>query len=188
MEKKESKRCKKTLNILRIAATDKENLTSKVTHKKTDAIKNKGIKLQTGKRFKKNINTNETEMQVKDKISKTKPDNSTKSDTVLPSDLIIDNPSENYWQNLAESQAKALNSALKENVDLHNKLNELEYENSRLKAMLDEAKSLVEVLTEMIEQNDDEANGNNKEDSTFNETKEFSSDSDPEEMSFQSSI
>lgn len=49
----------------------------------------RGIKLQTGKRFKKNINTNETEMQVKDKISKTKPDNSTKSDTVLPSDLII---------------------------------------------------------------------------------------------------
>lgn len=40
----------------------------------------------------------------------------------------------------------------------------------------------------MIEQNDDEANGNNKEDSTFNETKELSSDSDPEEMSFQSSI
>lgn len=63
---------------------------------------------------------------------------------------VLDNPSENYWQNLAESRAKALDSALKENVDLHNKLNELEYENSRLKAMLDEAKSLVEVLTVSI--------------------------------------
>lgn len=54
---------------------------------------------------------------------------------------------EKSWQNLAECDRAALNSALSENRDLHNRITELEHENIRLKVLLSEAKSLVEVLT-----------------------------------------
>lgn len=61
--------------------------------------------------------------------------------------IIPDSPSEKYWEELAESRRLALEAALKENENLHNKLSEIEYENSKLKEMYNEACNLVQVLT-----------------------------------------
>ncbi|EEB15393.1 Geminin, putative [Pediculus humanus corporis] len=166
------KKSKKTPNILRIAARDKENLTSKISKEKSSLnINNKESENLIVKRIKKNDDLNNSECRIKknNKIKKIIPKKS--NSNITESDLTSDTPSENYWQKLAESYRTALDAALKENVNLHNsvnelsnKVNELEYENTRLKALHDEAKALVEVLTEMIEKNDDEIDEDDEED------------------------
>lgn len=60
-------------------------------------------------------------------------------------------PSEGYWKVLAEKRRVALDISLKENEDLHEKIESLEEELVIARAMLDESKNLVEVLTEMIQ-------------------------------------
>lgn len=60
-------------------------------------------------------------------------------------------PSEGYWKVLAEKRRVALDLSLKENEELHDKVVSLEEELTIARAMLDESKNLVEVLTEMIQ-------------------------------------
>lgn len=60
-------------------------------------------------------------------------------------------PSESYWKVLAEKRRIALDVSLKENEELHEKVTSLEEELVIARAMLDESKNLVEVLTEMIQ-------------------------------------
>lgn len=60
-------------------------------------------------------------------------------------------PSEGYWKVLAEKRRVALDISLKENEELHEKIGSLEEELVIARAMLDESKNLVEVLTEMIQ-------------------------------------
>lgn len=64
-------------------------------------------------------------------------------------------PSENYWKGLAEQRRIALENSLRENEELHHKIDNLEEELSIARQMIDESKSLVEVLTEMIQDNND---------------------------------
>lgn len=61
-------------------------------------------------------------------------------------------PSESYWKVLAEKRRVALDISLKENEELHGKIESLEEELVIARAMLDESKNLVEVLTEMIQE------------------------------------
>lgn len=58
-----------------------------------------------------------------------------------------DAPSEKYWQHLAEARRRALEDSLCENEALHKELNVTN-------EMLDQARGLVEVLKEMLEENE----------------------------------
>lgn len=71
-------------------------------------------------------------------------------------DLTTDGePSEHYWKGLAEQRRIALEHSLRENEELHNKVVNLEEELNIARQMIDESKNLVEVLTEMIQDNND---------------------------------
>lgn len=63
-------------------------------------------------------------------------------------------PSEGYWKTLAEKRRIALDVSLKENEELHEKVASLEEELEISRAMVEESKNLVEVLTEMIQETD----------------------------------
>lgn len=69
-----------------------------------------------------------------------------------------DEPREFYWQTLAEKRRAALEISLKENEELHDRIVLLEEELSTSRVMLDETKNLVEVLTEMLDENNDSGN------------------------------
>lgn len=56
------------------------------------------------------------------------------------------NPSENYWQLLAERRRVALADTLEENKTLRQRIEKLKEENHEYKEMLDETKTLIEVL------------------------------------------
>lgn len=61
-------------------------------------------------------------------------------------DLTADEPSENYWRITAEKREEALNNSLQENARLQDKVHNLEEENRICKEMLNESKSLINVL------------------------------------------
>lgn len=67
-----------------------------------------------------------------------------------------DGPSEQYWEVLAERRRLALEESLAENMELYEKVNSLEEELSLSKEMLQEARNLVEVLTEMLQEGEAE--------------------------------
>lgn len=56
---------------------------------------------------------------------------------------------------LAEKRRVALDVSLKENEELHDKVSNLEEELNISRAMLDESRNLVEVLTEMIQETEE---------------------------------
>lgn len=60
--------------------------------------------------------------------------------------LAIAGPSENYWEVLAERRRIALEDALEDNRELIGRVEKLEEENRIYKDMLEESRSLVEVL------------------------------------------
>lgn len=60
--------------------------------------------------------------------------------------LAIAGPSENYWEVLAERRRMALEDALEDNKELTERVEKLEEENRIYKEMLEESRSLVEVL------------------------------------------
>ncbi|KAI4503254.1 hypothetical protein M0802_001476 [Mischocyttarus mexicanus] len=62
-------------------------------------------------------------------------------------------PSENYWQVIAERRRIALDDTLDENKRLHDYIESLQEENRLCNEMLNETRTLVEVLQEMIEEN-----------------------------------
>lgn len=66
-------------------------------------------------------------------------------------------PSEHYWKGLAEQRRVALEVSLKENEELHNKIENLEEELTIARQMIDESKNLVEVLTEMIQEGNNDS-------------------------------
>ena len=88
----------------------------------------------------------------------------------------IDGPSEKYWEILAEKRRIGLTETLKENEELHNKVDTLEQELNDSRKMLDEARNLIEILTEMLQENEEETNPTEDEVSTYedahNETPE----------------
>ncbi|XP_030375221.1 uncharacterized protein LOC115624610 [Scaptodrosophila lebanonensis] len=59
---------------------------------------------------------------------------------------------ENYYKRLAETRREALETTLKENQHLHERIEGLEEEMGTLRKELDEAKCLVEMLKEIIDE------------------------------------
>ena len=96
------------------------------------------------------------------------------SSSVSVEDLTSDAVSQNYWEGLAEQRRIALESALKENQELH-VLNEglrkrvtlLEEENRIAKEMLTESETLVDVLKEMLVDADETADENSLIDNSY---------------------
>lgn len=70
-------------------------------------------------------------------------------------DLTCDaGPSEHYWETLAERRRVALEKALKENEQLHERISLLEQENEQYKVLLDEAKTVIETFQEIMAEPD----------------------------------
>lgn len=78
---------------------------------------------------------------------------------IIEEDLTTEGePSEGYWKTLAEKRRVALDISLKENEELHEKVESLEEELTLSREMLQESKNLVELLTEIIQERDAGAN------------------------------
>lgn len=88
--------------------------------------------------------------------SQTSPTLSPASKQVTVEDLTSDNVSEHYWEALAEKRRAALEESLTENQELYERIATLEDELNQSKTLLAETRSLVEVLTEMLEEKDEE--------------------------------
>ncbi|XP_011259001.1 geminin [Camponotus floridanus] len=146
------KETRKPLQILQPAATDKKILVGgdkvfRSTKQKQLKEKTKGNMAKTKKDAKsKKVTTENKAIQ-----------------TVREEELMIEsedltsiaNPSENYWQLLAERRRVALADTLGENKTLRQCIEKLKEENREYKEMLDETKTLIEVLQEEIETKDD---------------------------------
>nr|XP_014092794.2 geminin isoform X2 [Bactrocera oleae] len=77
--------------------------------------------------------------------------------TITAEDLTSEEkPGELYWEHLAEKRREALEETLKENQHLHERIEGLEAELDTSRQMLEEARNLVEVLTEMLNENEAE--------------------------------
>lgn len=90
--------------------------------------------------------------------SQTSPTVEATSKNVTAADLTSDNVGENYWEILAEKRRAALEESLTENQELYERIATLEDELNQSKNMLTETRNLVEVLTEMLEEKEDDAN------------------------------
>ncbi|XP_046830253.1 geminin-like isoform X1 [Vespa crabro] len=140
-----------SLHVLQPAATDKENLVGAGRMFKADLpLKNalkKDIK-NTSEKPKKGCTTRK-KIVYKHKAVQTDRGEKIKIEV---EDLTSEaGPSENYWEVLAERRRIALDDALEENKELHERVSKLQEENRLCKEMLDETRALVEVLQEMIE-------------------------------------
>ncbi|XP_014282143.1 geminin [Halyomorpha halys] len=136
-EKKVVKGQRRTLRPLQKAAGDKENLVGAGL----------STKQMPGKEVK------EVTIVVSDSkvIRKIKTNKSNGKPVITEEDLTSeDGPSEGYWEILAERRRVALDAALKENEELHQRIALLEEENAQCKLLLDETRHLVETLTEVI--------------------------------------
>lgn len=125
-------------------ATDKENLIGRPTSK--DSLKSfvskDSSKVET---IKKKTSMSDKAVQVGEL-------------TITAEDLIADEPSIDYWKQLAETRGESLNNSLQEIETLKENISTLKEENRICKEMLDESKQLVEILKEMLsEQEDTEA-------------------------------
>jgi geminin len=67
--------------------------------------------------------------------------------TFLSLSLCIEEASLAYWKELAENRRKALQEALEENENLHTRISDLEKENEMLEEMVQEAKTIAEVIS-----------------------------------------
>lgn len=159
----EQDKVRKSLHVLQRAATDKENLVGG------------GRMLRSGLQGK---DATKTEVSEKPKTDIPKRKKTTFKDKAVQTprgekirieveDLTSEaGPSENYWEVLAERRRIALEDALEENKELSDRVEKLEEENRICKEMLDETRSLVEVLQEMIGEDRNDIN-NSLEDSTL---------------------
>jgi len=72
---------------------------------------------------------------------------------ITTEDLTSEKPvNEHYWEVLAEKRREALQETLSENQELYERIANLEDELNHSKSMLEEARDLVTVLTEMLEE------------------------------------
>lgn len=81
---------------------------------------------------------------------------------VTEADLTAETVGENYYEILAEKRRVALDESLKENQELYERIASLEDELNQSKSLLTETRALVEVLTEMLEEKE-----NNEADTTM---------------------
>lgn len=116
------------------------------------------------------VNFSETEINDSDSIKRKKAcvgcQTNLESQTlaqITEEDLTTaDEPSEGYWKVLAEQRRIALDLSLKENEELHGRVHNLEEELNVSRAMLEETQNLVEVLTELVQEQDETVDEGNK--------------------------
>ncbi|XP_070555745.1 geminin-like [Ptychodera flava] len=90
-----------------------------------------------------------------DSISKTK----SLADEAL--ELMVNEPvPESYWKDLAEERRKALEDALRENEELHNKVRELNSEVQRLSELAKQAEYFASVIRELTNDKEDDEKTN----------------------------
>lgn len=100
---------------------------------------------------------NEKKKTLVHQHSQTQESGPSQSTSVTELDLTTtDAPSEKYWEHLAEARRRALEDSLCENEALHNRTRSLEEELNVTNEMLDQARGLVDVLKEMLEENEAE--------------------------------
>lgn len=99
--------------------------------------------------------------------SQTSPSLEATGKTVTAEDLTSEHAGEAYWEVLAEKRRAALEESLVENQELYERIATLEDELNQSKSLLAETRSLVEVLTEMLEEKEGDAT---TEDATTNAT------------------
>lgn len=75
---------------------------------------------------------------------------------IKENDLTSASASEKYWEMLAEKRRVALDETLTENQMLHEQVANLKEELKVSDEMLNETKNLVEILTEMLEEKEEE--------------------------------
>ncbi|XP_062538244.1 geminin isoform X2 [Armigeres subalbatus] len=85
-----------------------------------------------------------------------KPATITKPQITIEDLTSLEGPSEQYWEVLAERRRLALEESLAENQELYEKVGALEEELNLSKEMLAEARNLVEVLTELLQEGEAE--------------------------------
>lgn len=100
----------------------------------------------------------------------------TKKYEITYEDLTSDNPSENYWKVLTKKREDALIETKAENLQLIERIASLENKIRRAKERLDEAKSLAETLTEMLEEKENEQNVTSEADQTDQNTEDNSAE------------
>ncbi|XP_011873972.1 PREDICTED: geminin-like isoform X1 [Vollenhovia emeryi] len=148
---------RKPLHILQPAATDNETLVG------ADRIlrfaKSKETKTKTKQYAIENVEKDTAKCTKMTKISKAVQTAREEKAKIEVEDLTSDEPSENYWQIVAERRRMALVNAIEENEKLAQYIEKLEEENRVYKEMLDVTKTFVEVLQEQIE--DDRSGINN---------------------------
>lgn len=106
-----------------------------------------------------NVQTPETKRKIPSTStastsSQTSPSLVDSAKTITAADLTSENVGEHFWEALAEKRRVALEESLIENQELYEKIANVEDELNQSKQMLEEARSLVEVLTEMLEEKD----------------------------------
>ncbi|KAM7344175.1 geminin DNA replication inhibitor [Cochliomyia hominivorax] len=149
---------RKTLKVLQGVATDKENLTGRPQLDKLSRLKAAVVNETT-------LSTNSTEYAKRKKIetkaaeTQTSPDSKSSSNNkkITAEDLCSEEkPGEHYWERLAEKRREALEQSLEENQRLYERIEGLEEELNTSRQQLEEAKHLVSVLTEMLNENEAE--------------------------------
>ncbi|XP_043526757.1 geminin isoform X2 [Frieseomelitta varia] len=127
------------------AATDKENLVGggRMLRSAKETVKNEVVE-----KPKNDEKAKRKKVVLKDKAVQTSRGGKIKIEV---EDLTSEaGPSENYWEVLAERRRIALQDALEDNKELTERVEKLEEENRIYKEMLDESRTLVEVLQEML--------------------------------------
>lgn len=151
---------RKTLKVLQGVATDKENLTGRPQLDKLSRLK-----AAVANETKTTVSIPSTEYAKRKKIetkaaeTQTSPDakSSTSNRKITAEDLCSEEkPGEHYWERLAEKRREALEQSLEENQRLYERIEGLEEELNTSRQQLEEAKHLVSVLTEMLNENEAE--------------------------------
>uniref|UniRef100_A0A1I8MX33 Geminin n=1 Tax=Musca domestica TaxID=7370 RepID=A0A1I8MX33_MUSDO len=171
---------RKTLKVLQGVATDKENLTGRPQIDKLSRLKaatETTLSASTDYAKRKKIETRVAETQTSPNKSSTKDETST-SKKITAEDLTGEaKPGEHYWERLAEKRREALEQSLDENQRLYERIEGLEEELNTSRQQLEEAKHLVAVLTEMLNETEgDEEEGVEIEEKDQTESNEDNSD------------
>ncbi|XP_054730644.1 geminin isoform X1 [Anastrepha obliqua] len=148
---------RKTFKVLQPGgiATDKENLAGRPQIDKLSRLKaaTEATLASTDLAKRKKVETRVSETQT----SPQKKVGGVEKTTITAEDLTSEeSPGELYWEHLAEKRRVALDETLSENKRLHERIEGLEAELDTSRQMLSEARNLVEVLTEMLNENEAE--------------------------------
>ncbi|XP_045772538.1 uncharacterized protein LOC123872359 isoform X2 [Maniola jurtina] len=126
---------RKSLKVLQHIAADTENLVGRPS---------KNLKHQLSQET-------PVEVEVKRKnVSKEKETQVNLENQITAKDLTSNDPSEKYWQKLAERRQIALQESLEENAKLRETIEDLKQQLIKSQQMLDEANSFVEVIKEEL--------------------------------------